>query len=112
MNETFVIDQSVNPVSIEPLNPPVDTSTVIHETQQDQTKKTDGSSIQIHLQTTNEQTNDISVDQISATIASNDRNRFQSFVLAITALRDDQKVLFSLSRRSFNSFLNDVLEWI
>lgn len=98
MNETCVIEQSVNTVSTVQLDPSLDTSTVIHETQHDQTRKTDGSSIQIHLQTSREETNDLSVEQIpSNNSSSNDQKKFQSLVLAMTALKDYQKVTFILN---------------
>lgn len=91
MNETCVIDQTVNIVSTEPPNPPLDTSTVIHETQADQSKKTDGSSIQIHMNS-REQSKEISVEQVPLTMPSHDRTKFQSMVLAMTGLKDHQKV--------------------
>ena len=70
---------------------PVDTSTVINETRHEQSKKSDGSSIQIHLQT-REETSDLSISTSNPTLDSDDRHKFQSFVLTMTALKEKQKV--------------------
>lgn len=62
---------------------PVDTSTVIHETRNDATKKSDGSSIQLNMHSHEE----------LPLLSTDDRQKFQSLVLTMTALKDEQKVL-------------------
>ncbi len=64
----------------------VDTSTVINETRDDNSKKSDGSSIQININSRQE----LNENLLSKT--SNDQQKFKSLVLTMTALKDEQKV--------------------
>ncbi len=64
----------------------VDTSTVINETHHDNSKKSDGSSIQININSREE------LNENSFSKASNDQQKFKSLVLTMTALKDEQKV--------------------
>lgn len=87
-NETYIIEKE-NPIAIEaesehqlPSPHPIDTSTVIHETRNDTTKKSDGSSIQLNMHSHEE----------LPLLSTDDRQKFQSLVLTMTALKDEQKV--------------------
>ncbi len=64
----------------------VDTSTVINETRDDNSKKSDGSSIQININSRQE------LNENSLSKTSNDQQKFKSLVLTMTALKDEQKV--------------------
>lgn len=90
-NETYVVAKE-NPIIIEnesehqlPSPHPVDTSTVIHETRNNSTKKSDGSSIQINIHS----------DEELPSLSTDDRQKFQSLVLTMTALKDEQKIVFN-----------------
>lgn len=61
----------------------IGTSTVIDETRDDSTKKSDGSSIQININ---------SMEEHRLVNSSNDQQKFKSLVLTMTALKDEQKV--------------------
>lgn len=92
INETYVINNNHNVSVIEPeLRPSspvlVDTSTVINETRQDNSKKSDGSSIQININSRQELNEENSLSK-----SSNDQQKFKSSVLTMTALKDEQKV--------------------
>ncbi len=65
----------------------LDTSTVINETRHDNSKKLDGSSIQLNINSGQKLHEETSLSR-----SSNDQKKFQSLVLAMTALKDDQKV--------------------
>ncbi len=65
----------------------LDTSTVINETRHDNSKKLDGSSIQININSGQKLHEENSLSK-----SSNDQNKFKSLVLAMTALKDNQKV--------------------
>lgn len=93
-NETYVVDNNIS--AIEPVLQPlttssilIDTSTVIHETRHENSKKSDGSSIQININSRNEK----SSEEISLSKSSHDQEKFKSLVLTMTALKDEQKVI-------------------
>lgn len=70
----------------------LDTSTVINETyDEDKSKKSDGSSIQININARQE-LNEKSHEENSMMTYSNSREKFKSLVLVMTALKDSQKV--------------------
>ncbi len=69
----------------------VDTSTVINETRYDNSKKSDGSSIKININSRQE-LNEKSHEENSSSKSSNDQQKFKSLVLTTTALKDEQKV--------------------
>ncbi|CAF2337061.1 unnamed protein product [Rotaria sp. Silwood2] len=72
----------------------LDTSTVINETRNDNSKKSDGSSIQININA-KEALNKKSHEENSSLKSFNDQEKFKSLVLAMTALKDDQKIVFN-----------------
>ncbi len=80
-----MIDSNKHNETIPPIEPElrpssptlVDTSTVINETCVENSKKSDGSSIKIDINSRNE---------------SNIQQKFKSLVLTMTALKDEQKV--------------------
>ncbi|CAF5182991.1 unnamed protein product, partial [Rotaria sp. Silwood1] len=72
----------------------LDTSTVINETRNDNSKKSDGSSIQININS-KEELNKKSLENNASLKFSNDQQKFKSLVLAMTALKDDQKIVFN-----------------
>ncbi len=69
----------------------IDTSTVINETRQENSKKSDGSSIQININSRHE-CNENSHEENLLSKSSNDQQKFKSLVLTMTALKDEQKV--------------------
>lgn len=69
----------------------LDTSTVIHETPYNYSKKSDGSSIQLNISSRIE-LNKKSNEEATALKSSIDQQKFKSLVLTMTALKDDQKV--------------------
>lgn len=89
MNETYVINNKIDPIPIVELEQQRsssiqrDTSTVINETRYEHSKKSDGSSIHINIDSRQDATEHKS---------SNDQEKFQSLVLTMTALKDSQKV--------------------
>ncbi|CAF0839768.1 unnamed protein product [Adineta steineri] len=97
INETYVInnnDDTISAVELEPRPSSttlLDTSTVINETRYDNTKKSDGSSIQINIDSRQE----LNEKHSSPPKSSNDQNKFKSLVLAMTALKDHQKIEFN-----------------
>ncbi|CAF0737972.1 unnamed protein product [Rotaria sp. Silwood1] len=72
----------------------LDTSTVINETRNDNSKKSDGSSIQVNINS-KEELNKKSLENNASLKFSNDQQKFKSLVLAMTALKDDQKIVFN-----------------
>lgn len=69
----------------------VGTSTVIDETRDDHTKKSDGSSIQINIHS-REESHEQTQEEHRLAKSSDDQEKFKSLVLAMTALKDEQKV--------------------
>ncbi len=81
----------------------IDTSTVINETRNDHSKKSDGSSIQININSRQE-LNEKSDEENSSAKSSSDQQKFKSLVLTMTALKDEQKVLKFFLYHSNNLF--------
>ncbi|CAF3341027.1 unnamed protein product [Rotaria socialis] len=100
INETYLINNNNDTVtSIEPepgqtSHVLLDTSTVIHETPYDNSKKSDGSSIKININSI-EESIEKAHEEHSSFNSSIDQQNFKSLVLAMTALKDDQKIEFN-----------------
>lgn len=69
----------------------IGTSTVIDETRQDHTKNSDGSSIQININS-REESHEKTQEENRLAKSSNDQEKFKSLVLTMTALNNEQKV--------------------
>ena len=69
----------------------IGTSTVIDETRQDHTEKSDGSSIQININS-REESHEKTQEENRLAKSSNDQEKFKSLVLTMTALNNEQKV--------------------
>ncbi|CAF0886515.1 unnamed protein product [Rotaria sordida] len=101
INQTYVTNNNNDTIpSIEPepqqLSSHIllNTSTIINETRYDNSKKSDGSSIQININSKEELNKKLHEDN-SSLKSSNDQQKFKSLVLAMTALKDDQKIVFN-----------------
>ena len=69
-----------------------DTSTVINETHNDTSQKIDESLIQINMNSRQELNENVHERKNISLKTSNDQEKFKSLVIAMTALKDDQKV--------------------
>jgi hypothetical protein len=93
IDETYIVGNNNDTVLSttldmrEPSMTLLDPSTIVNETRHDHLNKANGSSIQVHINPAEE-----TIEEIPPTMPSNSQHRFQSIVLAMTALRDQQKV--------------------